>query len=260
MKDRNYFPFYYNWAELINEYIDEDEDEETARILAVAIIRYATRGEIRDLGNKHLQRMFEACLTSGIDAAAKHYDNGSRGGRPSKLTADDNVLIAHYRSEGQSAKQIATYFEVSDDTIRRSDGWQNPQKYTQNAKPYAPQKYTQPQNQEEEEEEKEKEEEKFAANSCIHSKVDKTGQNLPDKMSGQCPAPEKTGKNRAEENSGTLPEAEKTGGNLDIDIEIEKDIETETEKGQDPLDKWDEIAYGYLPPHLVPKIKTRNSS
>lgn len=77
---------------------------------------------------------------------------------------------------------------------------------------------------------------------------------------GQCPAPEETGKNRAEETSGTLPEAEKTGGNLDIDIDIEKDIETETEKEQDPLDKWDKIAYGYLPPHLVPKTKTRNSS
>ena len=38
------------------------------------------------------------------------------------------------------------------------------------------------------------------------------------------------------------------------------DIETETEKEQDPLDKWDKIAYGYLPPHLVPKAKTRNSS
>lgn len=144
MKDRNYFPFYFNWAELINEYIDVDKDEETARTPAVAIIRYATRGEIRDLGNRHLQRMFEACLTSGIDAAAKHYDNGSRGGRPSKLTMDDNALIARYRSDGQTAKQIAAHFEVSDDTIRRSDGWQNPQKYTQ------------PQNQEEEEKEKEK--------------------------------------------------------------------------------------------------------
>ena len=242
MKDRNYFPFYYNWAELINEYIDEDEDEETARILAVAIIRYATRGEIRDLGNKHLQRMFEACLTSGIDAAAKHYDNGSRGGRPSKLTMDDNALIARYRSDGQNAKQIAAHFEVSDDTIRRSDGWQNPQKYTQNAKPYAPQKYTQPQNQEEKEEEKEEEEEKFAASRQMY-----------------CEA-EETGKNRAEETSGTFPEADKTGQNLDIDIEIEKDIETEIEKAQDPLDKWDEIAYGYLPPHLVPKAKTRDSS
>ena len=72
--------------------------------------------------------------------------------------------------------------------------------------------------------------------------ADKTGQNLPDKMSGQC------------------PDMDKTGGNLEKEIEIEKDIETETEKEQDPLDKWDKIAYGYLPPHLIPNVKTRNSS
>ena len=71
---------------------------------------------------------------------------------------------------------------------------------------------------------------------------------------------EETRKNRAEETSGTLPEAEKTGGNLEKEIEIEKDIETEKEKEQDPLDKWDKIAYGYLPPHLIPNVKTRNSS
>ena len=55
---------------------------------------------------------------------------------------------------------------------------------------------------------------------------------------------------------------DKTGGNLEKEkeIEIEKDIETETEKEQDPLDKWDKIAYGYLPPHLIPNVKTRNSS
>ena len=71
---------------------------------------------------------------------------------------------------------------------------------------------------------------------------------------------EETGKNRAEETSGTLPEAEKTGGNLEKEIELEKDIETAKEKEQDPLDKWDKIAYGYLPPHLIPNVKMRNSS
>ena len=70
--------------------------------------------------------------------------------------------------------------------------------------------------------------------------ADKTGQNHPDKTSGQC------------------PEADKTGQNLEKEIEIEKDIETEKEQG--PLDKWDKIAYGYLPPHLIPNVKTRNSS
>lgn len=48
------------------------------------------------------------------------------GGRPTKLTADDNALIAQSHLTRQSAKQIAAYFGVSDDTIRRSDGWEKP--------------------------------------------------------------------------------------------------------------------------------------
>ena len=165
MNEKNYFPFYMNWANMINEYVDEDNDVETAKLLALAIIRYATVGEIMDLGDRHLQRMFESCLTVGLDAAAKHYADGQRGGRPTKLTADDNALIAQSHLAGQSAKQIAAYFGVSDDTIRRSDGWKNPQNYTQNytqnAKPSAPQNYTQTQNQKEEEKEKEDKKEKY---------------------------------------------------------------------------------------------------
>ena len=33
MNDKNYFPFYYNWADMINEYVDEDGDLETAKLL-----------------------------------------------------------------------------------------------------------------------------------------------------------------------------------------------------------------------------------
>lgn len=150
---------------MINEYVDEDGDVETAKLLALAIVRYATVGEIMDLGDRHLQRMFESCLTVGLDTAAKHYADGQRGGRPTKLTAEDNTFIAQAHLTGQTAKQIAASFGVSDDTIRRSDGWKNPQKYTQNytqnAKPSAPQKYTHTQNQKEEEEEKEDKKEKY---------------------------------------------------------------------------------------------------
>ena len=166
MNEKNYFPFYLNWADMINEYMDEDGDVETAKLLALAIVRYATVGEIMDLGDRHLQRMFESCLTVGLDTAAKHYADGQRGGRPTKLTAEDNTFIAQAHLTGQTAKQIAASFGVSDDTIRRSDGWKNPQKYTQNytqnAKPSAPQKYTHTQNQKEKEEEKEDKKEKYA--------------------------------------------------------------------------------------------------
>lgn len=166
MNEKNYFPFYLNWADMINEYVDEDDDVETAKLLALAIVRYATVGEIVDLGDRHLQRMFESCVTVGLDTAAKHYADGQRGGRPTKLTTEDNAFIAQAHLAGQTARQIAASFGVSDDTIRRSDGWKNPQNYTQNytqnAKPSAPQKYTQTQNQKEEEKEKKDKKEKYA--------------------------------------------------------------------------------------------------
>lgn len=85
-----------------------------------------------------------------------------------------------------------------------------------------------------------------------------------DKASGApCDKSDKTSCDRCDKTDAT--DASNTTNatmrqNLDIEIEIEKDIETEKEKEQDPLDKWDRIAYGYLPPHLVPKTKTRNSS
>ena len=152
MNDKNYFPFYYNWADMINEYVDEDGDTETAQLLALAIVRYATCGEIMDLGNKHLQRMFEACLTVGVDAAAKHYQDGRNGGRPSKLTAIDQEIIASLKQQGQTAAMIAKQLGVSDKTIRRSAGWTKVDKTRG-------QNVDKTQNQEEKEKEKEEEKE-----------------------------------------------------------------------------------------------------
>lgn len=68
-------------------YYFEDTSESRAAFNKIMVeYGYATRGEIMDLGNKHLQRMFENCLTIGLDAASKHYEDGRHGGRPSKLT------------------------------------------------------------------------------------------------------------------------------------------------------------------------------
>lgn len=164
MNDKNYFPFYYNWADMINEYVDEDGDTETAQLLALAIVRYATCGEIMDLGNKHLQRMFEACLTVGVDAAAKHYQDGCNGGRPSKLTAVDQDLIADMRQRGYTAADVAKQMGVSEPTIKRQEGWKRSvSKPGQNSvsKPY--QNRIKYQNQEEKEKEKEEEKENPAS-------------------------------------------------------------------------------------------------
>ena len=161
MNDKNYFPFYYNWADMINEYVDEDGDIETAKLLSLAIVRYATCGEIMDLGNKHLQRMFQACLTAGVDAAAKHYQDGCNGGRPSKLTAVDQDLIADMRQRGYTAAAVAEQMGVSERTIKRQEGWKrNVTKPCQNFGTKPCQKGDKGQNQEEKEKEKEEEKEK----------------------------------------------------------------------------------------------------
>ena len=158
MNEKNYFPFYYNWADMINKYVDEDGDIETAKLLSLAIVRYATCGEIMDLSNKHLQRMFEACLTVGVDSAAKHYQDGCNGGRPSKLTAVDQDLIADMRQRGLTAAEVAKQMGVSERTIKRQEGWKRTvSKPCQNSVTKPCQKGDKGQNQEEKEKEEEKE-------------------------------------------------------------------------------------------------------
>lgn len=89
----------------------------------------------------------------GVDSAAKHYQDGCNGGRPSKLTAVDQDLIADLKQQGQTAAMIAKQLGVSDKTIRRSAGWTKVDKTKG-------QKVDKTQNQEEKEKEKEEEKEK----------------------------------------------------------------------------------------------------
>lgn len=58
MRDRNYFPFYYSWANLINKYVDSG-DVKTAKALALTIIRYAAHHEITDPNDRRLLQIFE---------------------------------------------------------------------------------------------------------------------------------------------------------------------------------------------------------
>lgn len=58
MRDRNYFPFYYSWANLINKYSDKGDDE-TAKQLALAIILYAARNKITGPNNQQLLQILK---------------------------------------------------------------------------------------------------------------------------------------------------------------------------------------------------------
>lgn len=73
-----------------------------------------------------------------IDAARerrqKQVDNGSKGGATKKLTEEDNATIAQMRQQKTTQKEIAQYFGVSEDTIRRSKGWSDWRQITENTK------------------------------------------------------------------------------------------------------------------------------
>lgn len=58
MRDRNYFPFYYSWANLINKYSDKGDDE-TAKQLALAIILYAARNKITGPNDQQLLQILK---------------------------------------------------------------------------------------------------------------------------------------------------------------------------------------------------------
>lgn len=58
MRDRNYFPFYYSWANLINKYSDKGDDE-TAKQLALAIILYAARNKITGPNHQQLLQILK---------------------------------------------------------------------------------------------------------------------------------------------------------------------------------------------------------
>lgn len=68
-----------------------------------------------------------------IEAAQSRYEracaNGAKGGRPTTLTESDNITIAFMRQQGKKQTEIATAFNVSTDTIRRSNGWKNYETY-----------------------------------------------------------------------------------------------------------------------------------
>ena len=90
----------------------------------------------------------------GVDAAAKHYQDGCNGGRPSKLTAVDQDLIADMRQRGYTAAAVAEQMGVSERTIKRQEGWKrNVTKPCQNFGTKPCQKGDKGQNQEEKEKE-----------------------------------------------------------------------------------------------------------
>lgn len=150
--------FYDDWCDMVNQYYDSG-DAEAAYQLTFAIIRLYSTGELIKLPRCDLDIMLQYTIKSGLDTQVKHYNNGTTGGRPKKLSDEDQLKIAELRSQGYTAKEVADVFKIGEATVRRAEGWKNYQnlsyhniKSSQNIMSY------QNQNQEEEEEKEEEKE------------------------------------------------------------------------------------------------------
>ena len=131
MDEYNNFVFYGSWRTAIEGY-REDFGDEYAKELLYNIMLYGTTGEI-ETEKKSIRNCVLGMAAPNIDAAQKRYEaavnGGKKGGRKKKLNDEDDMNIAQLRSEGYTAAQLAEMFNVSEATIKRSEGWKNPQSY-----------------------------------------------------------------------------------------------------------------------------------
>lgn len=132
MSNYNNFLFYGSWRETL-EGFREDFGDAYAREALWNLMLMATAGDI-ETDKKSIIGFVQGACMPNIEAAQDRYEraqqNGQKGGRPSRLTLEDNIVIATMRKEGKKQIEIAKAFNVSADTIRRSEGWQNWQNYT----------------------------------------------------------------------------------------------------------------------------------
>lgn len=132
MSNYNNFVFYGSWRETLEGFKD-DFGADYAKEALWNLMTMATAGDI-DTDKKSIIGFVQGACMPNIEAAQDRYEraqqNGQKGGRPSRLTPEDNIVIATMRKEGKKQIEIAKAFNVSADTIRRSEGWQNWQNYT----------------------------------------------------------------------------------------------------------------------------------
>lgn len=119
MEEYKSFVFMASWRELLDSY-EEDDDIETAKEILWQIMKYGTAGYI-DTDNKKIRGIIKGTIAPNIDKAQERYNKaangGNKGGRPRKEI--DIEEVNNLIGQGMNIKQVAEYFGVSDDTIRR---------------------------------------------------------------------------------------------------------------------------------------------
>lgn len=131
MSNYSTFTFYGSWREMLDGF-KEDFGEDYAKEALWNLMLMATAGEI-ETDKKTIIGFVNGCCMPNIEASQNRYaracSGGLKGGRPKIISEQDNNLIASMRAEGKKQIDIAEHFNVSADTIRRTDGWQNWQNY-----------------------------------------------------------------------------------------------------------------------------------
>ena len=131
MSNYSTFTFYGSWRVMLDAFEKSIGEEYAAKAL-YNLMLMATAGEVRT-EDPLILGFINGCCMPNIEASQDRYaracNGGLKGGRPKTLSKQDNDIIAAMRAEGKKQIEIAEYFNVSVDTIRRTDGWQNWQNY-----------------------------------------------------------------------------------------------------------------------------------
>lgn len=125
------FIFYGSWRKMLDGF-EKSLGEEYAAKALYNLMLMATSGEVRT-EDPLILGFINGCCMPNVEASQDRYaracNGGLKGGRPKSLSKQDDEIIAMMRAEGKKQIEIADYFNVSVDTIRRTDGWQNWQNY-----------------------------------------------------------------------------------------------------------------------------------
>lgn len=125
------FVFFGSWRDTLMGF-KEEFGEQYAYEALWNLMLAGTGGDVETTKASILGFISGSCMPN-IIASKERYERankgGKKGGRPKLLLETDQKEIARLRMEGQTREQIAEAFEVSIDTIKRSDGWRNWQDY-----------------------------------------------------------------------------------------------------------------------------------
>lgn len=118
---------YEGWLDYILSCEQEIGPEYAAKLTKAILCAIFGRNYKTD--SKMINSYIEGTVLPLSIAAQKRYigskENGKKGGAPSLLDENDNLEIAQMRKQKITQKAIAQHFGVSEDTIRRSEGWSN---------------------------------------------------------------------------------------------------------------------------------------